>query len=130
MSEVTAFEDAFDSVAKAAGLASGLPEDAPQVSTPEVQRASAGGEVAVVVQDGQLRELLMKPLWFADSNAKDAAELIVQVANDALTAWAEQATAALREATPDVKELYAALDEARSGLDSAWAATLSQVRDV
>lgn len=130
MSEMTAFEDAFDSVAKAAGLATGLEDDARQVITPEVQRASLGGEVSVVVKDGQLSELIMKPVWFADANSKDAAEMIIAVANQALTDWAEQSIAALREATPDVKELYAALDEARNGLDSAWASTLSQVRDI
>ncbi|MGA4668444.1 hypothetical protein ACPCG0_01375 [Propionibacteriaceae bacterium Y1923] len=125
----TGFESAFDSVAEAVARAAALPDHRERpVETPTVTTVSDGGEVQVVVADANVQSMLLDEHWLSDTPADEVADVITRTTNKAMDEWAAANLAAVQEVTPDMKELGAAISEARRKLQDAWVATLAEAK--
>lgn len=125
----TGFESAFDSVAEAVARAAALPDHRERtVETPVVTTVSDRGEVQVVISEGNIQSMRLDDHWLADTAADEVADLITRTTNQAMDEWAAANLAAVQEVTPDMKELAAAVGEARRKLQDAWVATLAEAK--
>lgn len=130
MTEPPRLPQAFDAVADVAAQANALkPSQARSTSISEfiVEHETDRAEVRVTVQNAQIVSLRLDNQWLEESTTEDVEDTIRACINQAWTSWNEQSLEHLRNATPEISEISAALERARGTIRQAFDNELDRI---
>lgn len=115
------FQEAFDSIEKIVEQAARMPDHRERpVESPTVTYVTPRGEIQVTVHDALITSIRLDDRWFEDVTSDEAADQIAAATNKALDEWNREQMEQIRNVTPDMKELSAAIQAANAQLDQAW----------
>ncbi|WP_203567782.1 hypothetical protein [Aestuariimicrobium ganziense] len=123
MTEETRFPQAFEAVADVAAQANRIKDQYPNEGTLKsvvTEHETDRAEVRVTVKDAQVASLRLDHIWLEEATVEEVENKVRACVNAAWTKWNEESLKQLRNATPEIAEVSAALERARGTIRQAF----------
>lgn len=123
------FLDAYETLADVPGQAQKAVESVQgkTIDATESVASSDMGEVEVAVASAKVRSIWLDEQWLQETDAAEVADTIRDTVNKAWAEWSRACMEGLQQATPEMREVTATIDAARTQLRVAFNSEMERV---